>query len=474
MFAFLVPEREEGAAGFRIQRKDGKEHTDTDKNPVAELEQFILNSGDENDPCRRRRLRRDDLEGFVTKLVWDSLSADACPVELVRTNGGRLTGYHALDFETVRLCSEAGYQGDDEVCAVQLLDATPYAAFTFDDILYEIRTPRTDLRAGGYGNAETEGIVRAITGYLDSITYNSAGISRSHVPRGILTVFGEYDQLQRAAFERQWRAMLSGPSNRATFVPTMFSKNKEGGAQWTPMDQFDEMFFARWITLLVSICSAQHGIDPAEINFDSFSTRSAALGGKADTAEKLAASRDKGLVPLLRFVQKVMSKLVELRSNGRYTFRFVGIEPEDAEKKHERIKIASTVDEIRKMNGQDPHDDPMGGGAPANPSLMSIYLQKLQSQMQPEGDPNAAPDDPRGAGNQGDDDGYPTDATGKHSPYETDPNGGDPKVPGEDHLHSIEFGKAIRPPRTSRGRARRPFRAVIVQSAPAAPEAWDD
>lgn len=476
VFAFLVPEREEGAAGFRIQRRDGQEMTDADSKAALELELFVQNSGDEHDPCRRDRLRRQDLEGFVTQLLWDTLTADACPIELVRTAGGRLTGYHALDFETIRLCSEAGYQGDDQIRAVQLIDATPYASFTFDDILYDVRTPRTDLRAGGYGYAETEGIVRAITGYLDSFTYNSAGISRSTVPRGLLTVFGEYDNLQQQAFTRQWRAMLTGAGQRHS-VPTLFSKSKEGGAVWTPMDQFNEMFFARWITLLVSICAAQHGIDPTEINFDSFSTRTASLGGKADTAEKLAASRDKGLVPTLRFVQKILAKLVELRSEGRFTFRFVGIEPEDAEKKHERIKLAATIDEIRKMNGQEPHEDPQLGKAPANPSLMAVYMQKLQAAMQPPDDsaagpgPDGGPEGP--AKNAGDDeDDYPTDAGGRHSPYRTNPFGGDPEVPDDEHLHSIEFGKAVAPPRRATRRPR--FRAVVVQHAAARPESWDD
>lgn len=373
VFAFLVPEREEGSAGFKIARKHGEDLTEADQDAVREVEDFLLDSGDEHDRCKRARLRRDDLEGFVTKVVWDSLTADACPIELVRTTGGRLTGYHAIDFATVRLCSEAGYQGEDEVRAVQLIEATPYATFSFDDLIYEVRTPRTDLRSGGYGYAETEGIVRAITGYVNAVTYNEGGISRSSLPRGVLNIFGEYDNLQQASFKRQWTAMLTGAGQRHN-VPTLFSKTKEAGVGWTPIDTFDEMLFARWITLLVSICSAQYGINPEEIHFDTFSTRSSALGGKGDTAEKFAHSYDKGLVPLLRFVEKLLATIVELRTKNRFTFRFVGIEPEDADKKHERIKLTRSVDEIRAMDGCRPHEDPRIGGAPVNPALLGLYL----------------------------------------------------------------------------------------------------
>jgi hypothetical protein len=72
---------------------------------------------------------------FVTKLVWDSLSADACPIEMVSTNNGKLPGYHNLDYETIRLTVEASYEGDDEIRAVQLNDGIPAVAFTYDDIL---------------------------------------------------------------------------------------------------------------------------------------------------------------------------------------------------------------------------------------------------------------------------------------------------------------------------------------------------
>lgn len=463
VFAFLVPEREEGAAGFRIARKHGEELDEADQEAARDLEDFILDSGDEHDRCRRDRLRRDDLEGFVTKIVWDSLTADACPIELVRTRGGKLTGYHALDFASIRLCSEAGYQGDDEIRAVQLIDATPYATFGFDDLLYHVRTPRTDLRSGGYGYAEVEGIVKAVTGYINAVTYNEGGISRSSLPRGVMTVFGEYDRLQQQAFSRQWRAMLTGAGNRHN-IPTLFSKSKEAGIGWTPIDTFNEMLFARWITLLVSICSAQYGINPEEIHFDTFSTRSSALGGKGDTAEKLSHSYDKGLVPLLRFVEKILATLVELRSENRFTFRFVGIEPEDADKKHERIKLSRTIDELRAMDGEEPHENEVLGKAPANPSLTMLYMQTMQQQGQdgaatqegegdsPEFDFGSAEEDGEPPG---DDEDYPVGPDGRHAPY------GDDAPPEEDHFHSLEFGKAVRP---WAPRRKGHFRAVVVQS----------
>jgi len=60
--------------------------------------------------------------------VWDTLSADACPIEMVQTANGQLSGYYNLDFETIRLTIESGYEGDDEIRAVQLQDGIPAGA----------------------------------------------------------------------------------------------------------------------------------------------------------------------------------------------------------------------------------------------------------------------------------------------------------------------------------------------------------
>jgi len=143
-----------------------------------------------------------------------------------------------------------------------------------------VRNPRTDIWTCGYGYAEPEMIVRAATAYLNAVTYNAAGLDRNAIPRGILTLFGNYNQSQLNNFRREWRAMLTGAANRWT-IPIMASRNKEAGHVYTPVDtNFQEMFFARWMTFLVSIVSACYGIDPTEIHFDSFTTRAASLSGK--------------------------------------------------------------------------------------------------------------------------------------------------------------------------------------------------
>ncbi len=125
-----------------------------------------------------------------------------------------------------------------------MIDEQPEVVYGHRDLLYPVRNPRSDLHVGGYGYAEPEMVVRALTHYLNAVTYNAAGLDRNAIPRGLLTLFGDYQQRNLDNFTRQMKAMVQGAANRWT-VPILASKSEKAGAIWTPIDQnFQEMFFA--------------------------------------------------------------------------------------------------------------------------------------------------------------------------------------------------------------------------------------
>lgn len=352
------PERDEMPQGFRIARVDGEKVTKGEKAETDRIERFLLNGGDVDDYFRRQRLQRPDLSTFVTKMLWDTLSGDADPVEITRTNGGKPSGFHNVDFSTIRLCSESGYEGDDEIRAVQVLDGVPHVAFGYQDIIYETRNARTDIYSGGYGFAETEMVLRAATGYLNTVTYNLAGLDRNAMPRGVGTLIkpGMTDEQLEAA-RRQILLMLTGAGNRHKFP--LLAAAEGPGFVWTKVDDFDDMFFARLTIFCIAIACAIYGKDPTTIGFDSFSTRNSSLSGK-DTAEKIDLSHDKGKLPLLTHVEKLLTILVQLQ-NPRYRCQLVGLHPEDEKAKQERIVLSRTVDQVLALDGMDPHPDPLIG-----------------------------------------------------------------------------------------------------------------
>ena len=72
---------------------------------------------------------------------------------------------YAIDGATIRLCTEEGYRGDDEVFALQVVQGNIRAAYTYDDLIYVPRNPRTDVMVGGYGMSETELLIQTVTGF---------------------------------------------------------------------------------------------------------------------------------------------------------------------------------------------------------------------------------------------------------------------------------------------------------------------
>lgn len=379
-----VAESGNDTPGFEIRHVDRTHQlTETEKQSIALLAQFMQNCGWEFSPRRRRMLRRDSLSQFVAKSVRDSLTMDSAPIETewkVNKQLG-LDGFYAVDGSTIRLCTEQGYRGDDEIFALQVVAGRVSTAYTFEDLIYEPRNPRADVRAAGYGLSETELLVKVVTGFLNAMTYNVAGFDRNSVPKGILHLSGNYSPQDIDSFKRFWNATVRGVNN-AWALPVMVSKDQASKAEFQSItQQFDEMHFSKWMTFLTSVICAIYGMSPAEINFDSFTAGSTSSLSGSDTGEKLAASKDSGLVPLLAYYENVFSDFIIREFSDRYVFRWTGIDPEDRQQKLDIRKTVLTVNEMRAEEGYTALEGPLGD-CPVNPSLTGIWMQLQQSQQQ--------------------------------------------------------------------------------------------
>jgi hypothetical protein len=202
------------------------------------------------------------------------------------------------------------------------------------------------------------------------------------------------------------------------------------------------MYFSKWMTFLTAIICALFGMSPDEINFESFSSRNGGIGNGNDTEEKLADSRDKGLVPLLRFYEDTFSDFIIAAFDEKYVFRWTGLDEEDRKAKEERQKLYLTVDEMRAMDSLDKHPDPVMGAAPVNPSLMGLYMQMQQAQQQQgqqdfgEGDDAQGGDNPPHQGEGGAQDGQKS-----LKPVDSEGEEGDAKGSGFGKDDSRDFGE---------------------------------
>lgn len=406
-----IAESGDDMPGFEIRHADRHHQvTESERESIQLLNRFMVNCGWEFSPRKRKRLRRDSLSQFMAKAVRDSLTMDSCAIEteMKRDRNLGIDGFYSVDGATIRLCSENGYRGDDELFAIQVVDSRISTAYTYDDLIYEARNPRSDVRVCGYGLSETELMIRVVTGFLNAMTYNIKGFDSNSIPKGMLHLTGNYDDKDMAAFRRYWNAMVKGVNN-AWSLPVMVSKDQESKASFERFGvDFNEMHFSKWMTFLTSIICAIYGMSPAEINFDSFSGGNTSPLSGGDTAEKLAASKDSGLRPLLSYFQSLFTDFIIGDFSDKYVFRWTGLDPEDAARKFERAKLTLTVNEMRAEDGRDALPGPMGD-APVNPSLVGVWSQMQQAGQAEQGgedqggedeeeDYGQAPDDAESAG----------------------------------------------------------------------------
>lgn len=436
---FCRPRMGNAGPGFVIEHVDPKvELNDDQQRSIRLLTQFMINSGWEADPRRRKRLKRESFSRMMAKLVRDTLTMDACPIEteFKRDRDLGLDGIYALDGATIRLCTEEGYQGDDEIFALQVIQGNIRTAYTYDDLVYEVRNPRTDVTACGYGLSETEMLIRVVTYLLNTMTYNGSFFDKNSIPRGILNVFGSFTGEDVAAFKRQWNAMVRGVTN-AHNLPVLVSKDLESGTNFTEIGgQLTEMAFGKWLTFLTSVSCAMFGVAPEEISMESFATTSRGLGGN-DTEEKLVSANDKGLVPLLGFFEDVISDYVLNPFSPQYMFRFKGLDDEDQQQRWERQKLSLTWNEMRSIDGMDPIEGPLGD-APLNQVLTGLWAQ-AEGIGQPDedfGDPDEAGDEPPGASGEDDPDQGSRDAKPEQQAEEAE-------APDAEMGKALDFGLPV-------------------------------
>jgi hypothetical protein len=385
---FCRPQQNAKGPGFKIAMKDKDANAgEEEQRSILMLQDFFTHCGWEKRPRHRMRLKRDDFASFMAKLTRETLTMDSMPIEteFKRDRSLGLDGLYAVDGSTIRLCSEMGYRGDDEIYALQVVQGNIRAAYTYDDLIYVPRNPCADVMMGGYGISETELLIRVVTGFLNAFTYNTKYFDSNSIPKGLLHLSGSYSEQDMAAFRRQWNAMVKGINN-AWNLPVMVSKDQESKASFENFGvEIQDAMFTKWMTFLVSIICAVYGIAPDEINFESFTSGTSSLSG-SDTEEKLVNSKDKGLRPLLSYYENLFSDYVVAEYGDKYAFRFTGLDEGDQKSVFERKSLTMTWNEMRAEDDL-PKIPGKLGDAPLNPALMGAWQAENQQPAEDYGQP---------------------------------------------------------------------------------------
>ena len=285
-----------------------------------------------------------------------------------------------------------------------MLEGRIRAAYTYDELIYVPRNPRSDVLAGGYGMSETELLIKVVTGLLNAFTYNTKFFDSNAIPKGLLQLSGDYTQEDLNSFKRQWNGMVKGINN-AWSLPVMVSKNGEAKANFEAFNNdVNEIMFGKWMTFLTAIICAIYGMAPDEINFESFTNGTSSLSG-SDTEEKLINSKDKGLRPLLSHYEDLFSDYIVSEFGDKYAFRWTGLDEKDPKQVWEEEKTYGTFNEGRIARGQEPIAQ-VWADAPVNPNLIGPWMQ--ENMAAPAGEDGG--DDDKGKDNLAKSFGLPTPA----------------------------------------------------------------
>jgi hypothetical protein len=382
--------------GFEVKLRDPKKSPDEmQKRMILAIESFLENCGYSYDPAR------DNFDTFLRKIVWDSLVYDQLTFEMVPDRMGRPAEFYATDASTIRAAEVDAEQGEfvtstteQDTKFVQVVQGVVVADFTSTELAFCVRNPRTDINVQPYGFSELEILVHQVTSHLYAEEYNSRYFSQGGTTKGVLNLKGQnISKPQLDAFRRQWTAQLQGITG-AWKTPVVSVE----GLEYINVAQSNrEMEYEMWMNYLINICCAVYQIDPSEINFPN--RGGSGGGGGASIMEggmesRLKNSKDKGLRPLLRFIESVINKNIIKRFGSEYQFNFVGLdqetEQERAELNEKLVRTRKTVNEIRKENDDPPIE---GGDIILDPTYTNYLLQKQQMEQaeQAQGDPNADP-----------------------------------------------------------------------------------
>lgn len=413
---FLRRSKFDWQPGFQLHFKDpSREVRDEDQDRFTWLTNYLMSCGAEFDPRRRRALIRDSLKDFTAKHIRDSLTGDAAPIELVPTVSGRVHGWMAVDMAKIFLTdpnsgiSETypdswepefnelvgrSFGQTDNVIAVYAKDSIVRAAYTHEDLLYPIRNPTSDESAYGYGDAEPERLLQVVTAFLNAFTLNTRSISDNSVPRGILSLMGDFSEEDIEDLRMDWRAQMTGAPNRGR-VAIFAAEDPQSQVNFIPTGgELNEQLYARWMTLLVAIQSAMYSIDPNEISFESYSAGGASTLSGSDAEAKITSSQDKGLYTLLNWYGDTLNEVIALVDED-VELEWTGLEisKEESQAREQSIMRWGEVRSRYNLPNDDIPDELLQ--LPLNPALTSAVQQwQMQQQAQQQGAQPGMPGQP--------------------------------------------------------------------------------
>ena len=378
---FATPQRDKYSAGFVIGPRDNDaEMTDELRERINKLTRWMETCGD-----GASMGGADSFESFIRMILRDSLTFDQCAFEIVRNRGGEVVGFIPVDASTIRRSAitdeekREGRRDWEESAFIQVINGKKVAEWDADSLAFGVRRPRTWVYSRGYGYPELEELVRTVTYLVNAETYNASNFTNGIHVNSILAVKSKMSPQVFRAFRRDFYAMLSG-AHQAKRTPIL-QLDPEANEEVSSVNlgaSAEEMGYSTWIGYLTKIASAIYQIDPAELGFVFGAegvTSALSTGGAGD---RLLASKDRGLRPLLRQVQGWINRWIVHPIDPELSIRFVGLDAKTAEaelkNQIDAVSHFKTINEVRADAGLEPLEK--GGDIILNQTYITALMSE--------------------------------------------------------------------------------------------------
>lgn len=379
LIRFARPQIRKFDMGYRIVKiTENEEYTEDERQEIDNLEAFIYNCGRlENTPDDDKML----FGEFIKLIVRDALTFGHVAVEKVKTRGGALHRFRPLPAENVYLINKnlSRKQVEDTMTAAKIYnqpksdndpigdyvhnepeidyykyvqmsgDSRPLAMFGDEDMIFRLFNPQNFADSNGYAYSPLELAIINVTNHMNTESYNSNFFTHGQAAKGVLHLKGTVTQSALTAFRRQFYNLINGSQN-AWRTPIIAGLDD---VQWVPMaGGSKEMEYLNYNMHLMRAICTQFQIDPVELGLDLLVTGGKAFAAKDGNMAKVEFSRERGLYPLLMYIEDVINRdiipAIDVEYSKKYKFQFEGYTDETPQTEIALLQAEMTVN--KSMN----------------------------------------------------------------------------------------------------------------------------
>ena len=432
---FLHFSEDEQKEGYTIRRKKSlfkeekeDELSNEDKRKIENIVKFLENGG-----WNEKWDNLDSFQEFVRKITFDSLTLDQLAFEVVRSRDWELKKFRAIDASLIRFLDTVDPRQREAFEGYRFKGYLPRYCMVWDDMIirnpmtkepilyypwelgFGIRNKTSNIRKNGYGTSELETLVEIITWILWGMSYNGLFFKQGSQPKGFINVKNaNISPSTLNEFRQAWMQTMRGVENSHR-VPVINGIDLE----WIDLQKGNrDMEFNDWLKFLVIMSCSVYRIDPTELGFQ-FKDQAQIFGQDGQKA-RLQHSREKGLKPILVFLENVITKYIVSELDEDFEFSFTGIEVEDEEAQvkfdDEKLEkgMVAMQDIFQKYSGRplDPENDII---------INQVYQTAKQAEQQQQMYGASVPGESEEAGVPNDEESFSENPFDKYKSFDNNP-----------------------------------------------------